>query len=183
MRWEALAYKSFCSLLYMQYRDLLFSTQYEKHTSETEHKGLYQFYWETLIFIAIDFTWVKTEGWIHDVTEAHNEMGFGACRKYRHDWGYVSKTATHFNLLPFKQNRCQPLLTYGAADPWVPYSSLNNQHSGLVPPLANTLVAWRQRFEIRRISIQQIRFSSVHLLKSLHIVADWFIFIMIKDLH
>lgn len=35
---------------------LLFSTQHEKNSSETEHKVLYQFYWETLRFIAVGFT-------------------------------------------------------------------------------------------------------------------------------
>lgn len=59
---------------------LLFSTHYEKHSSETECKGLYQFYWETLIFIAVGFTWVKTERGL-DATGAHNEVGFGACMK------------------------------------------------------------------------------------------------------
>lgn len=47
-------------------------------------KGCIQFYWETLIFIAVGFTGVKTESWIHDATEADNEMGFGTCMKYRH---------------------------------------------------------------------------------------------------
>lgn len=132
---------------------LLFSAQYEKHSPEREHKGLYQFYWETLIFIAVGFTWVKTEGWIPDATEAQTEMGFGACMKYRHRLGLRLEDSNSAFCLP---NTAVP------ATPGQGCCLIHEQHSSLNQPimfstcitLANVLVAWCQGFESHSAIIQ-----------------------------
>lgn len=107
---------------------LLFSAQYEKHSPEREHKGLNQFYWETLIFIAVGFTWVKTECWIPDAPEAQTEMGFRACMKYRHRVRLCLEDSNAFSLLPSKHSSASQSQPRVQPDPWAAFLPQPTNH-------------------------------------------------------
>lgn len=182
MRQEALAYKSFCSFLYREYRD-----------TSILHTVRKAFFWDRaqrVVSVLPGDTCCSGLHWSRD--------GGLDPWCYRGSWWgglwclyeIQAQTEAAFKRCQSSPTCLPPITVYASLACGGGWSRSSNPPSTNQPTtsstcttLANISVVWCQGFWSHSISIQSTRFPSVHLLKSLPIVADWFIFIMTKDLH